>query len=97
MIVTNHYNLVSAYFDIAELNAIEQKPMRMTDYIQEFDTILKSTKRRILDNAGSISHKKAEKKAKLEFKKYKAKTLSEVEKAYLNSLKSIEKKVRKMI
>lgn len=84
-------NLVSAYFDIAEVNAIEQKPMRMADYIQELDAILTSTKRKLLDNAGSISHDQAEKKAKAEYKKYKAKTLSDVEKSYLESLKQIEK------
>jgi hypothetical protein len=53
-------NLVSAYFDIAEVNAIEQKPMRMTDYIRELDMILKSTNRKLLDNAGGVSHKQAQ-------------------------------------
>lgn len=38
-----HYNLVSAYFDLAEINALEQKPMKMVDYIYELDNILKST------------------------------------------------------
>lgn len=89
-------NLVSAYFDIAELNAIEQKPMKMSDFIQELDTILKSTKRKLLNDSGSISHDKALKKATAEFKKYKSKTLSEVEKAYLENIKSVEKKVRKI-
>lgn len=49
-------NLVSAYFDIAEINAIEQKPMYMSDYIRELDNILKSTGRKLLDNAGTITH-----------------------------------------
>lgn len=90
-------NLVSAYFDIAEVNAIEHKPMRMTDYITELDSILQSAKRKLLDSAGSISHNQAEKKAENEYKKYQAKTLSEVEKSYLASLKQIEKKLQSKI
>jgi len=88
-------NLVSAYFDFAELNAIEHKPMRMADYIRELDAILKSTGRKALSHAGSISHEQAEEKAKIEYRKYKAKTLSEVEKSYLESLKQIEKQIKK--
>lgn len=87
-------NLVSAYFDIAEINAIEQKPMRMADYIRELDNILKSTGRKLLDNAGKVSHAQAETKARAEYKKYKAKTLSEVEKSYLAELKQAEKKLK---
>lgn len=87
-------NLVSAYFDLAEINAIEEKPMKMADYIVELDHILTSTRRKILNDAGKISHNQAEEKAKKEFKKYQVKTLSEVEKAYLESLKQIERKVK---
>lgn len=39
-------NLVSAYFDLAELNAIEQREMRMADYVRELDNILSSTGRK---------------------------------------------------
>lgn len=87
-------NLVSAYFDIAEINAIEHKPMKMTDYIHELDDILKSTGRALLENPGKISHEQAEKRAKAEYRKYKAKTLSDVEKSYLESLKQVEKKLK---
>jgi len=88
-------NLVSAYFDLAEINAMEQKPMRMADYIRELDNILKSTGRSLLDGAGKISHDKAAKKVIEEYRKYKAKTLSDVEKSYLESLKKIEKQIKK--
>jgi len=88
-------NMVSAYFDIAEVNAIEHKPMRMADYISELDAVLKSTGRALLNHAGSISQAQAEKKAKIEYKKYKAKTLSPVEEAYLESIKELEKEVEK--
>lgn len=87
-------NLVSAYFDIAELNAIEQRPMRMADYISELDTVLTSARRKILSDAGKISHQKAIDKAKAEHKKYHTKSLSEVEESYLESLKQAEKQLK---
>lgn len=46
-------NLVSAYFDLAELNAIEEREMRMEDYVRELDNILSSTGRKLLTNAGT--------------------------------------------
>lgn len=88
-------NLVSAYFDLAELNAIEERPMTMADYVNELDRILNSTGRKILDNAGTISHAQAEQKAKAELHKYKAKTLASVEKDYLNTLSALEKQAKK--
>jgi hypothetical protein len=86
-------NLVSAYFDLAEINALEQKPMKMADYIRELDNILKSTGRKLLSDAGKISHEKATEKAALEYRQYKAKNLSEVEKAYLDAIKTVQKKI----
>lgn len=88
-------NLVSAYFDFAEINAIEQKPMKMQDYIKELDNILQSTGRKQLFNAGKISNQEAIDKATTEYKKYKAKTLSEVEKAYLKSITTLQKDIKK--
>ncbi len=87
-------NLVSAYFDLAEINAIEEKPMKMQDYINELDRILNSAGRQLLRDAGKVSHIQAEEKAKTEFRNYQAKTLSEVEKAYLDNLKQIERKIK---
>jgi hypothetical protein len=88
-------NLVAAYFDLAELNAIEEREMRMADYVRELDTILSSTGRKVLDSAGKISHTQAKEKAVAEYKKYKAKTLSTVEKDYLKTIAAIEKKAKK--
>jgi hypothetical protein len=88
-------NLVAAYFDLAELNAIEEKEMRMADYIRELDNILSSTGRKILDGAGTISHNQAHDKAIEEYKKYKAKTLSAVEKDYLKTLDDLDKLAKK--
>lgn len=88
-------NLVAAYFDLAELNAIEHREMRMTDYVRELDNILASTKRKVLDNSGKISHSQAQEKAILEYKKYKVKTLSPVENDYLKTIAELEKKAKK--
>lgn len=33
-------NLVSGYFDLAEINAIEHKPMYMDDYVKQLDSVL---------------------------------------------------------
>lgn len=88
-------NLVSAYFDLAELNAIEQREMKMADFVAELDRILSSTGRKVLDNAGQISHETAKEKALTEYRKYTAKTLSEVEESYLLTLKNLEKQAKK--
>ncbi|GKT11927.1 MAG: hypothetical protein ISEC1_P0900 [Thiomicrorhabdus sp.] len=87
-------NLVAAYFDLAEINAIEEHEMLMTDYVHELDNILSSTKRKLLDNAGTISANAAKEKAKKEYKQYKAKTLDSVEKDYLNTINCLEKKAK---
>lgn len=88
-------NLVAAYFDLAEINAIEEREMHMADYVRELDSILSSTNRKLLDNAGKISSSDAKGKAKQEYKKYKAKTLDKVEKDYLKTLSSLEKQAKK--
>jgi hypothetical protein len=83
-------NLVSGYFDFAEIQAIKHRPMYMKDYVKHLDNILSSTGEDVLQNTGSISHDKAVKKALAEYKKYQLKTLNDVEKAYLESLRLLE-------
>ncbi|MDO5090874.1 MAG: virulence RhuM family protein [Cardiobacteriaceae bacterium] len=87
-------NLVAAYFDLAELNAIEEREMRMADYIAELDRILSSTGRKLLTHPGRISSTAAKEKALGEYRKYKAKNLDDVEKAYLQALATLEKKAK---
>lgn len=87
-------NLVSGYFDFAEINAIEHRPMYMEDYIRQLDSILSSGGRKLLQSAGSVSHAQALEKAESEYRKYQEKTLAPVERAYLESIKETEKKVR---
>ncbi|MDR2562581.1 MAG: virulence RhuM family protein [Prevotellaceae bacterium] len=86
-------NLVSGYFDFAEIQAIRRTPMYMSDYIKQLDTILNSTGQEVLQNAGTVSHVQAMEKADAEYRKYQAKTLSEVEIAYLENLKTVQKKL----
>ena len=50
-------NLVSGYFDLAEINAIEHKPMYMDDYVKQLDSVLSSGNRKLLTGTGSVSHK----------------------------------------
>lgn len=89
-------NLVSGYFDLAEINAIEHKPMYMSDYVEQLDSILTSGNRKLLEGSGKISHDQAMKKAKTEYRKYQEITLSPVEEEYLKSIKGVEKEVKKM-
>ena len=88
-------NLVSGYFDLAEINAIEHKPMYMDDYVKQLDSVLSSGNRKLLTGSGSVSHKQALEKAKSEYRKYQEITLTPVEKAYLESIKEVSKEVRR--
>lgn len=88
-------NLVSGYFDIAEINALEHKPMYMSDYIEQLDRVLSSSDRKLLTNAGSVSHKQAIDKATKEYRKYQEKTLSPVEEEYLKVIQELNKTAKK--
>lgn len=88
-------NLVSGYFDLAEINAIEHKPMYMDDYVKQLDSVLSSGNRKLLVDSGTVSHKQALDKAKAEYKKYQKLTLTPVEQAYLESIKEISEEVKK--
>ena len=88
-------NLVSGYFDFAEVQAMKKRPMYMKDYIYQLDAILSSTGEKLLDGAGRVSHQQAMDKAQAEYKKFQAKTLTEVERSYLETIKSIEIKAKK--
>ena len=63
-------NLVSGYFDFAEIQAMKRKPMYMKDYIDHLDAILSSTGEKTLLDSGRVSQKTALEKAKAEYKKY---------------------------
>lgn len=88
-------NLVSGYFDFAEIQAMRHNPMHMSDYVQQLDNVLGSTGEQILQGAGKISHKQAMEKAEAEYRKYQVQTLSPVEEAYLDTIKTLEKETKK--
>ena len=86
--------LVSGYLDFAEIQAERRQIMTMEDWSKHLDNILTSTGEELLIGSGSISHKQAMDKAHDEYVKYKARTLSDVEKDYLNSIKTLDEKVK---
>ena len=88
-------NLVSGYFDFAEIQALRHRPMYMEDYVRQLDNNITSIGEELLTDGGSISHEEAMEKAVAEYRKYQVKTLSSVEQAYLESIKSIEKKAKR--
>lgn len=86
-------NLVSGYFDFAEIYAVRHEHLYMKDYLKQLDSILSATGENVLQGAGKISHQKAMEKVDAEYKKYQEKTLTPIEQAYLENLKSLEKKI----
>ena len=83
--------MVSGYFDFAEVQAIRHRPMYMSDYVEHLDNILRATGEEVLTHAGKISHAQAMEKAKAEYKRYQAQTLSPVEEEYLKTIKQLGK------
>lgn len=81
--------LVSGYLDFAERQAEREQIMTMEDWVKHLDNILTVTGEQLLVGNGSVTHQKAMEKAETEYKKYKAKTLSDVEKDYLDSIKEL--------
>ena len=84
-------NLVSGYFDLAEIAAIEHRPMYMKDYVDQLNSVLSSGGRQLLEGAGSVSHEKAMEKAEAEYRKYQEQTISPVEEAYLETIQAAQK------
>lgn len=84
--------IVSGYLDFAERQAEREIPMTMDDWAKHLDNILTMSGEQLLQGNGLISAKQAMEKAETEYKKYKARTLSDVEKDYLDSIKLLEAK-----
>lgn len=91
--------LVSAFLDLAELQALRGTPMYMKDWITHVDDFLRMSRSDVLDNAGRISRELADRRAAEEFSKYKQRLtaeLSPVEFAFVESLRSAEKQIKKL-
>ncbi|MDR2489275.1 MAG: virulence RhuM family protein [Desulfovibrio sp.] len=89
--------MVNAFFDMAELKAETQQPMYMKDWLETLDTFSQNFGMGILEGAGSVSHSEAVDKAHREYDTYRAQLtdeLSDVEKAYLDTLKQMQKQLK---
>lgn len=90
--------LVTAYLEFAELQAIRQRPMYMKDWIERLDGFIKMSGSELLSDAGKISHEEAKIKAELEYEKYKERSkeqLTQVERDFIEHVKSTQKKLEK--
>ena len=87
--------LVSGYLDFAERQAEKEVPMTMDDWAKYLDRILTSTGEQLLQDGGKISHLEAMEHATTEYRKYKQRTLSDVEQDYLAAIKAISDKGKK--
>ena len=88
--------IVSGYLDFAERQAEREQPMTMQDWAAHLDRMLTMSGEQLLLDAGSISHEQAMQKATEEYKKYKARTLSDVEKDYLLCMKDLQSKSKEL-
>jgi hypothetical protein len=90
--------MVTAYLELAELQALNRKPMYMKDWTNRLDDFLAMTGSDVLTNAGTVSHQKALTKAHIEYAKYKEQTkneLSKGEKDFIKQIDSTSKKLKK--
>lgn len=88
--------MVTAYLELAELQALNRKPMYMKDWINRLDDFLTMTGNDILTNAGSISHQKALAKAHAAYEKYREQTKNELSKAEKDFIKQINTTAKKL-
>ena len=87
--------LVSGYLDFAERQAERKQPMTMQDWANHLDRILTMSGEQLLVGNGTVTHKQAVDKATTEYRKYRARTLSDVEQDYLDSIQFLEQKIDK--
>ncbi len=90
--------MVTAYLEIAEIQALDRTPMYMTDWIEQLDTFLKMTNKEILQHSGTISHQKAIEKAHSEYEIYKEKMknrITQVEKDFIEQIESKTKGLKR--
>ena len=83
--------LVSQFLDFAEFQALEQRPMRMQDWIQALDRQIINLQRKLLEGKGSISHKQAIEKAEYEFTIYRKREMEQLESDFDKMIKNLPK------
>lgn len=90
--------MVTAYLEVAEIQAMNQIPMYMNDWIKQLNTFLTMTNKEIIQHSGSISHKQAIEKAHTEYEKYREKIknrISQVEKDFMKQIENKTKRLKK--
>jgi len=88
--------MVTAYLEIAEIQALNRTPMYMADWISQLDNFLTMTGKEILQHSGKISHQKAIEKAHTEYEKYKEKIknrITRVERDFINQIEDKSKEI----
>lgn len=88
--------MVTAYLELAELQALNRQPMYMKDWVERLDDFVKMTGNPVLLNAGTISHQQALEKANMEYEKYKAQTKNELSQAEKHFIEHLEKTTKKL-
>ena len=81
--------LVSQFFDYAELQAMEQHPMTMQEWIDELDRVLSNNRRPILTGNGSVSHHQAQEKAEHEYTIYRQREMNLLESDYDRAVRQL--------
>jgi len=89
--------MVTAYLDLAEIQALNRKPMYMKTWIEKLDEFIKITGNEILEHNGSVSHQKALDKANDEYIKYKEQTKNDLSEAERHFIKNIEETNKNII
>jgi len=84
--------LVSQYLDFAEIQALQQIPMRMADWIEKLDNLMTLSGRQLLVGKGTISHEEAKKKAIAEFEKYRKLEMLQYESDYDRAIRELIQK-----
>ncbi len=84
--------LVSQYLDFAEIQALQQVPMRMQEWIEKLDELMKLSGRQLLVGKGTISHEEAKQKAVSEFEKYRKMEMLQYESDYDRAIKELIQK-----
>lgn len=83
--------LVSQFLDFAEFQALEQRPMKMQDWIEALDRQIINLQRKLLEGKGSISHKQAIEKAEHEFAVYRKREMEQLESDFDKMIKNLPK------
>lgn len=84
--------LVSQFLDFAEFQALEQRPMKMNDWVMALDNQIVNLQRKLLEGKGTVSHKQAMEKAEHEFAIYRKREMQQLESDFDNMIKNLPKK-----